>query len=89
MWRKLPDFRVEKKAQNPVTSLAVMVFSVPRRPQLSKYTANEENADMKNAENSENAADSRWLALMSVALGDPHERVSERTSENLKEMPFC
>ena len=29
MLRKLPDFRVEKKAQNPVTSLAVMVFSVP------------------------------------------------------------
>ena len=26
MWRKLPDFRAEKKAQNPVTSLAVMVF---------------------------------------------------------------
>ena len=29
MRRKLPDFRAEKKAQNPVTSLAVMVFSVP------------------------------------------------------------
>ena len=29
MWRKLPDFQVEKKAQNAVTSLAVMVFSVP------------------------------------------------------------
>ena len=29
MWRKLPDFRVEKKAQNPVTSLAVMVLLVP------------------------------------------------------------
>ena len=29
MWRKLLDFRAEKKAQNPVTSLAVMVFSVP------------------------------------------------------------
>ena len=26
MWRKLPDFRAERKAQNPVTSLAVMVF---------------------------------------------------------------
>ena len=26
---KLPDFRAEKKAQNPVTSLAVMVVSVP------------------------------------------------------------
>ena len=31
MWRKLPDFRAEKKAQNPVTSLAVMVFSVPMK----------------------------------------------------------
>ena len=29
MWRKSPDFRAEKKAQNPVTSLAVMFFSVP------------------------------------------------------------
>ena len=29
MWRKLPDFRAEKKVQNPVTSVAVMVFSVP------------------------------------------------------------
>ena len=29
MWRQLPDLRAEKKAQNPVTSLAVMVFSVP------------------------------------------------------------
>ena len=26
MWRKLPDFQAEKKSQNPVTSLAVMVF---------------------------------------------------------------
>ena len=26
MWRKLPDFRVEKKAWNPVKSLAVMNF---------------------------------------------------------------
>ena len=31
MWRKLPDFKEEKEAQNPVTSLAVTVFSVPRR----------------------------------------------------------
>ena len=30
-WRKLPDFRAEKKAQNPVTSLAVMVSSVPKK----------------------------------------------------------
>ena len=29
MWRKLPDFQAEKRAQNPVTSVAVMVFSVP------------------------------------------------------------
>ena len=29
MWRKLPDFRAEKKAQNPVMSLAVVVVSVP------------------------------------------------------------
>ena len=29
MWRKLPNFQAEKRAQNPVTSLAVMVFSVP------------------------------------------------------------
>ena len=29
MWRKLPDFRAEKKVSNPVTSVAVMVFSVP------------------------------------------------------------
>ena len=26
----LPDFRVEKKAWNPVTSLVVMVFSIPK-----------------------------------------------------------
>ena len=29
LWRKLPDFRAEKKTQNFVTCLAVMVFSVP------------------------------------------------------------
>ena len=28
MWRKLPDFRAEKKTQSPVTSVAVMAFSV-------------------------------------------------------------
>ena len=31
MWRKLPNFQVEKEAQNPVTSQAVMVFSVPTK----------------------------------------------------------
>ena len=34
MWRKLTDFMAEKKAQNPVTSLAVMLFSVPIRGSL-------------------------------------------------------
>ena len=29
MWRNLSDLRAEKTAQNPVTSLAVMVCSVP------------------------------------------------------------
>ena len=29
MWRKLPDFWAEKKAQNPVTSLAVTGFRSP------------------------------------------------------------
>ena len=28
MWRKLPDFRAEKKAYNPLMSLAVMVHLV-------------------------------------------------------------
>ena len=29
MWRKLPDSRAEKEAQDPVTSLAVVVFVGP------------------------------------------------------------
>ena len=32
MWRKLPDFQAEKKAQDPVTSVAVMVFFGPDKP---------------------------------------------------------
>ena len=38
MWRHLPDLRAEKDAQNPVTSLVVMVFSVPSRRKRSTKT---------------------------------------------------
>ena len=35
IWRKLPDVRAEKKAQSPVTSLAVMIFSAPMEPDIT------------------------------------------------------
>ena len=48
MWRKIARSPAEKKAQNPVTSLAVMVFEVPtnsctclsKRPATSGLTLN-------------------------------------------------
>ena len=43
MWRKLPHFQAEKKAQNPVTSLAVMVFLVvPKKGPFQKSFENSE-----------------------------------------------
>ena len=60
MWRKLPDFRAEKKAWDPVTSLAVMVSSVPKPIKFSVewYTH----------------PDLRFLAFFGKQLGKPPKK---------------
>ena len=52
MWRKLKlPFRAEKKAHNPVTSVAVMVFSVPKnQASLTKALSTARNSMTSSAE---------------------------------------